>query len=122
MKINLWAAISLILFPAVVVAADASVVDSMGSGALSQGLMLAAFAFIFYFLILRPQSKRAKQHKSLVLGLQKGDEVITAGGLLGRISRVTDDFFLVIISEGTEVVVQKQAIAGSLPKGTLKNI
>jgi preprotein translocase subunit YajC len=120
MKMNVWAGAGLFLFPATVLADVAGV---MGSGEWrAQGVMLAAFAFIFYFLILRPQTKRAKQHKSLVLGLQKGDEVITAGGLLGRISRVTDDFLVVAISEGTEVVVQKQAIAGSIPKGTLKNI
>src|SRR5690348_4031967 len=74
--------------------------ESGMSGGLAQGLMLAAFAVIFYFLILRPQSKRAKEHRNLVTGIQKGDEVVTTGGMLGKISRVTDNFFIISIAEG----------------------
>ena len=96
--------------------------ETMGSNALSQGLMLAAFAAIFYFLILRPQSKRAKEHRTLVTSLQKGDEVLTTGGLLGKVTKVTDDFLMVSIADGIEVAVQKQAIAAVLPKGTMKSI
>jgi len=94
----------------------------MGSGMMAQVLMLVAFGFVFYFLILRPQSKRAKQHRDLVSGLQKGDEVITSGGILGKIARLTDDFLVLNIADGIEVVIQKQSIAGSVPKGTLKSI
>jgi len=96
--------------------------DLIGSGALAQGLMLAAFAFIFYFLILRPQNKRARQHRELVTGLQKGDEVITTGGLLGKIHRIADNFLVIMLADGIEVVIQRQAVVGSVPKGTLKNI
>lgn len=96
--------------------------QEMGSSALAQGLMLAAFALIFYFLILRPQSKRAKEHRNLVTALQKGDEVITSGGLLGKVSKVTDDFLILTIAEGIDVTLQKQAIAGLLPKGTMKSV
>ena len=96
--------------------------EGIGSNAISQVLMLGAFAFIFYFLILRPQSKRAKQQRELITNLQKGDEVVTAGGILGKIHRVADNFLVLMIAEGVEIVVQKQAIAGSLPKGTIKNI
>lgn len=92
------------------------------SAMMGQILMLAAFGFIFYFLIWRPQNKRAKQQRDLIASLQKGDEVITAGGILGRIQRVKDDFLVLVISEGTEVFVQKQAISGTLPKGTMKDI
>lgn len=92
------------------------------SGMMAQLLMLAAFGFIFYFLIWRPQNKRAKQQRDLIGNLQKGDEVITAGGILGKIQRVKDDFLVLVISEGTEVLIQKQAIAGTLPKGTIKDI
>jgi preprotein translocase subunit YajC len=96
--------------------------SAMGSSALAQGLLLLAFAIIFYFLVLRPQSKRTKEHQQLVTSLQKGDEVITTGGLLGQITRVTDYFFVVMISEGVEVLVQRQAIATSVPKGTIKSL
>ncbi len=93
-----------------------------GSGALAQGLMLAGFVAIFYFLILRPQNKRAKEHRDLITNLAKGDEVITTGGILGKIHRITDNFFVIMVAEGIEVAVQKQAIASVLPKGTLKSI
>jgi len=102
--------------------AAAQPANDMGSGTLMQMLLLAAFALIFYFVIIRPQSKRAKEHQQLVTALQKGDEVITTGGILGKITRVTDNFFMMIIAEGVEVPVQKNAIAASVPKGTLKSI
>lgn len=92
------------------------------SGMVTQLLMLAAFGFIFYFLIWRPQSKKAKQQRDLISSLQKGDEVITAGGILGKIQRVKDEFLVISIAEGTEIILQKQAIAGTLPKGTMKDI
>lgn len=96
--------------------------DGMSSSALSQGLMLAAFALIFYFLVLRPQSKRAKDHRSLVSNLQKGDEVLTSGGIVGKVSKITDDFIVLNISENNEILIQRQAIAALLPKGTMKSI
>lgn len=92
------------------------------SGAMTQGIMLAAFAVIFYFLFIRPQSKRAKEHQQLVTGLQKGDEVVTTGGLLGKITKLSDNFFVMMIAEGVEVPVQRNAIAMSVPKGTIKNL
>jgi len=94
----------------------------LGSGAMAQGLMIAGFVAIFYFLILRPQNKRAKEHRDLIMNLNKGDEIITTGGIVGKISRVTDDFFVIMISENTDVAIQKQAVATVLPKGTLKSI
>ncbi len=84
--------------------------------------MLVIFIAIFYFLLWRPQQKRAKEHRELVGTLGKGDEVITGGGVAGVVTKVTDDYALVEISAGNEVVVQKQAIATTLPKGTLKDI
>jgi preprotein translocase subunit YajC len=106
--------------------ADAAVgaaAANMGSGgAMTQGIMLAAFAVIFYFLFIRPQSKRAKEHQRLVTDLQKGDEVVTTGGLLGKITRLSDNFFVMTIAEGVEVPVQRNAIAMSVPKGTIKSL
>lgn len=96
--------------------------DSISSGALSQGLMLAAFVAIFYFFILRPQTKRAKEHRDMVGQLSTGDEIITSGGIVGKVQRVTDDFVVLTIAQGVEVVIQKQAVASVLPKGSLSKI
>ena len=93
-----------------------------GAGAYSQILLLVAFGLIFYFIIMRPQSKRAKEHRQLVTNLQKGDEVITSGGILGKVTNVTDNFLILMIADGVEVPVQKQAIAMTVPKGTLKSL
>ena len=77
---------------------------------------------VFYFLLIRPQLKQAKQHKALVAGLSKGDEVATNGGLLGKIKEVGDNFLLLEIAKEIEVKVQKQAVSTVLPKGTLKTL
>jgi preprotein translocase subunit YajC len=103
-------------------ASSAAAANAGSGGAMTQGIMLAAFAVIFYFLFIRPQSKRAKEHQQLITGLQKGDEVVTTGGLLGRITRLSDNFFVMMIAEGVEVPVQRNAIAMSVPKGTMKSI
>jgi len=95
-----------------------------GGGGIAQIIMLVGFVLIFYFLLWRPQSKRAKEHKKLVTNLSKGDEIVVGGGLLGRITEVFDDkdFISVEIAEGTVVSVQKSAVASVLPKGTLKSL
>ncbi len=93
-------------------------------GAAGEGLAgmvpLVLIFIIFYFLILRPQIKRAKEHKQMVTALAKGDEVVTNGGLMGKVTVVADDSVGVEIAEGVEVRVQKSAIASMLPKGSLK--
>ncbi|MDI4638586.1 MULTISPECIES: preprotein translocase subunit YajC [Halomonadaceae] len=91
-------------------------------GGIAQIVMLGGFVLIFYFLLWRPQAKRAKQHKQLISGLSKGDEVVIGGGMLGRITKVTDEFISMEIAEGTEINVQKNAVASVLPKGTIKSI
>jgi preprotein translocase subunit YajC len=85
-------------------------------------IMLAIFFAVFFFLVIRPQMKRAKEHRSMVSALAKGDEVITTGGLAGRIDDVSDSFITVEISDGVRVKVQKQAVTVVLPKGTLKSV
>ena len=87
-------------------------------------IMLAVFGLIFYFMIYRPQAKRVKEHKNLVSSLAKGDEVLTAGGLIGKITKVSDDkdFIRIELAEGTEVNIQKASINSVLPKGTIKSI
>jgi preprotein translocase subunit YajC len=87
-------------------------------------IMLLVFGLVFYFMIYRPQAKRVKEQKSLMTALAKGDEVLTQGGLVGKITKVSDekDFLVVSIAEGTEVTVQKGAVSAVLPKGTMKSL
>jgi preprotein translocase subunit YajC len=77
---------------------------------------------VLYFLMVRPQMKKAKEHKALLEALGKGDEVVTQGGLAGRITKVGDDFITIAIAENVEIQMQKGAISMVLPKGTLKNL
>lgn len=95
-----------------------------GGGTFSLILMLAVFGLIFYFMIYRPQAKRVKEHKSLVSSLAKGDEILTQGGLVGRISKVADDndFIVIEVAENVEMTVQKGSVATVLPKGTIKTL
>ena len=78
-------------------------------------VFLVGFLVIFYLMIWRPQAKRAKEHKNLIAGLQKGDEVVTSGGIAGKVTKVE-------VSDNVELKFQKVAIAATLPKGTLKAI
>ncbi|MFP5345252.1 MAG: preprotein translocase subunit YajC [Gammaproteobacteria bacterium] len=77
---------------------------------------------IFYFLLMRPQMKRAKEHKSMLASLAKGDEVVTSGGLLGRITEMGEDFVSIEIAPGVITKLQKHAVAAVMPKGTLKDV
>ena len=92
-----------------------------GPDPMFQILMLVGFIAIFYFLLWRPQQKRAKEHRNLIDNLAKGDEVATGGGVLGRITKVADDVVTMEIADGVQVLVQKPAVAMLLPKGTLKD-
>jgi len=83
-------------------------------------IMIGIFFLIMYFMIIRPQSKRAKEHKKLIEALAKGDEVVTNGGLLGRITEVGDSFVKIEVADGVAIKVQKNAVASVMPKGTLK--
>jgi preprotein translocase subunit YajC len=85
-------------------------------------LPLFALIVVFYFLILRPQTKRAKEQKTMISALQRGDEVVTAGGEVGTVSKVYEQYVGVEIAENVEVKVQKSAIQSVLPKGTIKAI
>lgn len=86
-----------------------------------QLLPIIALFVIMYFLLIRPQTKRAKQHRELVAALSKGDEVVTNGGVLGRIIALGDQFVTVEFASGVEVKVQRSAIGSVLPKGTIKS-
>ena len=93
----------------------------VAGGGLLGFLPLIAIFIIFYFLLIRPQSKRAKEHRAMVAALAKGDEVVTNGGVLGRITEVGEVFVTVEIAEGVSIKVQRQAIASLMPKGTIKS-
>ena len=96
-----------------------------GGGAAPPGIdliFLVLLFVVFYFLLIRPQMKRAKEHKNMVASLAKGDEVVTGGGLLGRVTKVGDHFVTLEIADGLEVKVQKQALGSVMPKGTMKTL
>jgi preprotein translocase subunit YajC len=75
---------------------------------------------VFYFLLIRPQQKKAKEHRTMLAALQKGDEVVTAGGLVGRVAKLTDQYAAIEIAPSIEINVQRAAIQQLLPKGTIK--
>jgi preprotein translocase subunit YajC len=95
--------------------------DAAQPGGLMSFLPLIIIFVIFYFLLIRPQMKRAKEHKKLVAELGNGDEVVTNGGLLGRITHVGESFVTVELAENVQIKVQKHAVASVMPKGTIKS-
>jgi len=94
---------------------------AQGGGMESLILIVLMFG-VLYFLMIRPQMKRAKEHKTMVDALQKGDEVIAAGGMLGRITKVGENYVSLEIANNVEVQIQRPAVQLVLPKGTLKNL
>ncbi|MCU0760011.1 MAG: preprotein translocase subunit YajC [Steroidobacteraceae bacterium] len=83
-------------------------------------LMMVLFIVIFYFLLIRPQQKKAKEHQAMLGRLAAGDEVVTAGGILGRVVEVGDTFTTIEIADGVRIKIQKYQITSLMPKGTLK--
>ena len=92
------------------------------TGGLMQMLPMILMFVVLWFLMIRPQMKKAKEHKAMVEALQKGDEVVTQGGIVGRITKVDDNYVKLEVAEGVEVAVQKPAVGMLLPKGTMKGI
>jgi len=85
-------------------------------------LPIIAIFVLFFFMIIRPQMKAAKEQRAMIAALQKGDEIITSGGIVGKVTKVSDDFVTVEIASNTEITVQKQAVQSALPKGTIKGL
>ncbi len=83
---------------------------------------LVIFILVFYFLLIRPQTKRAKEHRKLIDNLGKDDEVVTTGGVVGKIVEINDNFLILKVSKDVDMTFQKNAIALVLPKGTLKTV
>jgi preprotein translocase subunit YajC len=92
-----------------------------GGGMGPQVIILVVFVAVFYFLLIRPQQKRMKDQQAMLSRLATGDEVVTSGGILGRITEVNDTFITLEIADGVRIKVQKSQIAQLMPKGTLKS-
>lgn len=90
-------------------------------GGLLGMLPLLLIFVLFYFMLIRPQSKRAKEQKNMIAALAKGDEVVTNGGLLGKVTNVGDNFLTLQIADDVKVRIQKQSVASLVPKGTIKS-
>ena len=93
-----------------------------GDAGLMSFLPIVLMFVLLYFLMIRPQMKRAKEHKTMIEALQKGDEVVAAGGVLGRISKINENYITLQIASNVEVQVQRPAVQVLLPKGTIKSI
>ena len=93
-----------------------------GGAAMFDWLLIIGMMVLFYFFLIRPQNKRAKEHRELVSALAKGDEVVTAGGMLGKVTKVTDEYVVIEIAANMEIKVQKHSVQATLPKGTIKSI
>ncbi|BCA96307.1 preprotein translocase subunit YajC [Legionella antarctica] len=85
-------------------------------------IMIAAIFVLFYFMLIRPQNKKAKEHRELVSQLKKGDEIITSGGMLAKVVSIDEQYIKVSVAEGIEINLQKGAVSTVLPKGTLKSL
>jgi len=99
--------------------AHAEAAPASAGGGTEMLIMIGIFFAIMYFMIIRPQQKRQKEHKSLMDSLSKGDEVVTNGGMMGKIKNVGEDIIRIELAENVVIKVQKHAIASVLPKGTL---
>jgi len=91
-------------------------------GDLMSFLPLVVIFVLFFFMIIRPQMKAAKAQREMITALQKGDEVVTSGGIVGKVTKVTESFVSLEIAANIEITVQKQAVQSALPKGTIKSI
>ncbi len=93
-----------------------------GDAGLTAFLPIILMFVLLWFLMIRPQMKRSKQHKEMVDALQKGDEVVTAGGVVGKITKLSDAYVTLEITAGTEIIVQRASVQLPLPKGTIKSL
>ena len=101
--------------------AFAQAAPGAGPGGFAPILMMVVFVAIFYFLLIRPQQKKAKEHQALVSKRSTGDEVVTTGGILGKVTEVGESFVTMEIADGVRIKVQKFQVGSLMPKGTLKS-
>lgn len=104
--------------------AHASADAAQQGGGMQLIIMMVLFAVIFYFMIYRPQAKRVKEHKNLMSSMGKGDEVLTGGGLVGKITKISDDsdFIVIALGDKNEVTIKKDFVTAVLPKGTIQSL
>lgn len=102
-------------------AAASSGAPAQGDGMYSM-VMIAAIFVLFYFMLIRPQNKRAKEHRDLIGAIKKGDEIITSGGMLGKVVEVDEQYIKINIANGVDIDMQRNAVSSVLPKGTLKSL
>jgi len=102
--------------------AHAQAAGGGGGDPMSLTIMMILMFVVLWFIMVRPQMKRAKEHKAMVEALQKGDEVVAAGGMVGKITKMTDAYITIEIAESIEIVVQRGAVQTVLPKGTIKSL
>lgn len=102
--------------------ADVGAAANPQGGGLSMVMMFAMLFVAFYFMIWRPQNKRAREQRSLMDSLAKGDEILTAGGLLGKVIKLNEQFITVAIADNVEIILQKSSVVSVMPKGTIKSI
>ena len=97
--------------------------EAAGEPSMTYNLILFGGMFVLFYLILwRPQSKRAKEHKDLISSVSKGDEVMTSGGLMGKVTKVNEDYIAIEVAQNVELKLQKSSVAAVLPKGTISQI
>lgn len=101
--------------------ADGAAAAPQGGG-LQLIIMMAIFFGIMYFMIIRPQQKRAKEHRELISSISKGDEIIAGGGIIGKVVNLGDNFIEMSVAEGSTIKVQRQAVSAVMPKGTMKSL
>ncbi len=92
------------------------------AGGLMSFLPIILMFVVLYFLMIRPQMKRQKEQKAMIDAIAKGDEVVTAGGIVGKVTKVADAYITLEVAEGTEIVMQKASVTMLLPKGTVKSL
>ena len=95
--------------------------DAAGQGGLMGFLPLILIFIVFYFMLIRPQMKRAKEHKRMVSELAKGDEIVTTGGLLGKITDLSDSFVTLTLADNVSIKLQRHAVTQVMPKGTINS-
>ncbi len=97
---------------------DAGAQAAQGDGTFSL-VMIGVIFVLFYFMLIRPQNKRAKEHRELINKIEKGDEIAMSSGILGRVVHLDEQYLKVSVAEGTEITLQRSAVSAVLPKGTL---
>ncbi|MDR1012400.1 MAG: preprotein translocase subunit YajC [Coxiellaceae bacterium] len=104
-------------------AANSSIASQNTVGGFMSALPMIILLVVFmYFMVIRPQSKKAKEHKKLIDNLQLDDEIITVGGILGKITKITTSFIVINVADNINVAVQRNAIANIVPRGTIKTV